>query len=175
MEESDLVKRKHPRLKEFDYGSSGGYFITICAQNRKQVFSKIARKNDNDIVGRGLAPAALVEKTSIGQIVENELKNTEKRFPNIRISESIIMPNHIHLVLLVEGETAGASPRPTVMDFVCAFKSLATKECKKNGYNAKIFQTSFYDRIIRNNDEYMEICNYIRLNPDNWENDELYN
>ena len=121
------------------------------------------------------APAATVEKTEIGQIVENELKNTEDRFPQIKINESVIMPNHIHLVLLVDGESAGASPRPTVMDFVCTFKSLATRECKKKGYNAKVFQTSFYDRIIRNNDEYMEICNYIRLNPGNWESDELHN
>ena len=51
----------------------------------------------------------------------------------------------------------------------------ATKKCKEIGLKDKLFQRSFYDRIIRNNDEYMEICNYIRLNPDNWENDELYN
>ena len=175
MDKNELPKRKHPRLKEFDYSSSGGYFVTICAQDRKQVFSKIIRTNDNDLVGRGLAPAATVQLSLYGQIVENELKNIETHFPHVSLGDYVIMPNHIHLILHIDGDTAGASPRPTVMDIVCAFKSLATRKCKQGGYKDKLFQTSFYDRIVRNGDEYMEICNYIRLNPDNWEKDELYN
>ena len=47
--EKELPQRKHPRLVNYDYGSAGAYFITICTQNRRCVLSRI--------VGRGLAPA----------------------------------------------------------------------------------------------------------------------
>ena len=120
------------------------------------------------------APAVNIQYTLYGQIVDEELKNIEKRFSKITLGEYVIMPNHIHLILHIDGNAAGASPRPTIMDVICAFKSLATRKCKEIGYNGKLFQTSFYDRVIRNRDEHMEICNYITLNPENWENDELY-
>ena len=84
------------------------------------------------------------------------------------------MPNHIHIIFVFTNETAGASPRPTVMDVVCAYKSLTTRECKKNGFLGKLFQTSFYEHIIRNNEDYSDIAKYIYENPAKWYYDELY-
>ena len=97
------------------------------------------------------------------------------------------MPNHIHVVLVLDHETAGASPRPTVIDetagasprptitdIVCAYKSLTTRECKKNGFDEKLFQTSFYEHIIRGQEDYEKIVNYICENPVRWYYDELY-
>ena len=110
------------------------------------------------------------------------------------------MPNHIHVVLVLDHETAGASPRPTVIDetagasprptvidetagasprptitdIVCAYKSLTTRECKKNGFDEKLFQTSFYEHIIRGQEDYEKIVNYIYENPMRWYYDELY-
>ena len=71
---------------------------------------------------------------------------------------------------------AGASPRPTVMDIVCAYKSQTTRICNKedNIPGRKIFQTSFYDEIIRNRAAYDEISKYIFENPMKWKEDELY-
>jgi hypothetical protein len=71
-------------------------------------------------------------------------------------------------------EAAGASPCPTIMDVVCAYKSLTTRECKKNGFIDKLFQTSFYEHIIRNREDYDEIRRYIYENPIRWYFDELY-
>ena len=84
------------------------------------------------------------------------------------------MPNHIHAIMILHGETAGASPRPTITDIVCAYKSLATRECKKNGFDGKLFQTSFYEHIIRGQEDYTEIVKYIYENPIRWYYDELY-
>ena len=84
------------------------------------------------------------------------------------------MPNHIHAILILNGETAGASPRPTLTDIVCAYKSLTTRECKKSGFREKLFQTSFYEHIIRGRDDYEEIVKYIYENPIRWCYDELY-
>ena len=84
------------------------------------------------------------------------------------------MPNHIHAILILNGEAAGASPRPTLTDIVCTYKSLTTRECKKNGFREKLFQTSFYEHIIRSREDYEEIVKYIYENPIRWYYDELY-
>ena len=84
------------------------------------------------------------------------------------------MPNHIHIVLVLNEKAAGASPRPTITDIVCAYKSLTTRECKKNGLNGNLFQISFYEHIIRGQEDYEEIVKYIYENPIRWLYDELY-
>ena len=99
------------------------------------------------IVGRGLAPAEAsgMEYTSFGKIAEHQLLSLEDRYEFLSVDKYVIMPNHIHVVLILESEAAGASPRPTITDIVCAYKSLTTRECKNNGFDGKLFQTSFYE------------------------------
>ena len=164
----ELPKRKHLRLESFDYSSSGAYFITICTENRRQILSRI--------VGRGLAPAETngLEYTSFGKIAEKQLLLLEERYHFLTVDQYIIMPNHIHVILFLDDKTAGASPRPTIMDIVCAYKSLTTIECRKHGCSEKLFQTSFYDHIIRNREDYEEIRKYIHENPQRWYYDKLY-
>ena len=167
--EKELPKRKHPRLDYYDYSSAGAYFVTICTENRRCVLSHI--------VGRGLAPAETTETeyTSFGEIAEKQLFLLEDRYHHLSIDQYVIMPNHIHAIMLLTEEAAGASPRPTITDIVCAYKSLTTIECKKNGFDGKLFQTSFFEHIIRGREDYEEIVKYIHENPARWYYDELYN
>ena len=165
----ELPQRKHPRLSSWDYSRAGSYFITLCAENRRHLFSS---------VGRGLAPAEennteiYIELSQFGKILEEELKNITKRYPYAVIDKYVIMPDHLHFIITL---SAGASPRPTVMDIICAYKSIATRRCKQIGYMEKrLFQTSFFEHIIRNQDDYNEILKYIRQNPANWYRDSLY-
>ena len=178
---SDLPKRKHPRLRNYDYSMPGAYFITICTHNKRCLLSNIEKQicvpdeisaDTGDAVGRGLAPAEN-RYTLYGEIAEKQLFLLEKRYPCLKIDRYVIMPNHIH-VIIVLGEAAGASPRPTIMEAVCAFKSLTTRECKKVNKIDKLFQTSFYEHVIRGDDDYNEIAEYIRNNPKQWELDRLY-
>ena len=166
--EKALPQRKHTRLQNFDYSTTGAYFITICTHNRRCVLSKV--------VGRGLAPAERngIEYTSLGEIAERQLLMLEERYPFLSVDQYVIMPNHIHVILILENQTAGASPRPTVMDIVCAFKSLTTRECKKNGFQGSLFQTSFYDHVIRDREDYEKRVKYIDENPIRWYYDELF-
>ncbi len=166
--EKTLQKRKHPRLNDYDYSFAGAYFVTICTENRRCVLSHI--------VGRGRAPADIneVKYTSFGKIAEKQLLLLENRYPCLTVNRYVIMPNHIHIIFVLNNETAGASPRPTIMDIVCAYKSLTTRECKRNGFNGKLFQTSFHDHVIRGREDYDEIANYICENPIRWFYDELY-
>ena len=166
--ENKFPQRKHPRLDKYDYSSDGAYFITICTQNRRCILSHI--------VGRGLAPAEMnhIEYSSWGKIAERQLNLLVERYSGLAIDQYVIMPNHIHAILILTDETAGASPRPTIMDIVCAYKSLTTLACKKNGFTGKLFQNSFYEHIIRGREDYCEIRKYICENPMRWHYDELY-
>ena len=162
--ENNLPKRKHPRMNHYDYSTAGAYFITVCTQNRRCLLSRI--------VGRGLAPAE-IQYTAYGQIAQEQLLILEQRYPSLKIDQYVIMPNHIHAILLLE-EAAGDSQRPTIMDVVCAYKSLTTRECKKVRPVDKLFQTSFYEHVIRGREDYDEIVEYIVNNPKQWELDNLY-
>ncbi len=162
-----MPERKHPRLTEYDYSSNGAYFITICTQNREQCLA---------IVGQGLAPAEPPEihfKTA-GRIAAEQIPLLMNCFPCLHISNFVIMPNHIHLLLMLEENTAGASPRPTVSEIIGAYKSLVTRQynmvCGRKGQ--KLFQTSFHDHIIRDEADYQKHWQYIDTNPARWAEDE---
>ena len=68
----------------------------------------------------GLAPAEAsgMEYTSFGNIAEQQLLSLEDRYEFLSVDKYVIMPNHIHVVLILESEAAGASPRPTITDTV---------------------------------------------------------
>ena len=126
------------------------------------------------IVGRGLAPAEN-QYSPYGVIAKKQLFQLESRYPFVKIDRYVIMPNHIHAIIKFTQAPAGASPRPTLMDIVCAYKSLTTKACKKVQPIEKVFQTSFYEHVIRGSADYQEIAEYIENNPKQWELDTLYN
>ena len=163
--ENGLPKRKHPRLRSYDYSLTGAYFVTICTKNRERTLSRV--------VGRGLAPAE-IEYTKFGEIARDQLLSLEKRYSFLTIDKYVIMPNHIHVIFVMNDEAAGASPRPTLIDIVCTYKSLTTRACKKEGRAEGLFQPSFYDHIIRNQKDYEQIVKYVHENPINWHYDELY-
>ena len=162
--ENVLRKRKHPRLDHYDYSTAGAYFITICTQSRRCLLSRI--------VGRWLSPAE-IQYTAYGKIAREQLLLLEQRYPSLKIDQYVIMPNHIHAILLLQ-ETPGVTERPTIMDIVCAYKSLTTRQCKKVQPIGKLFQTSFYEHVIRGGEDYNEIAEYIANNPKRWELDKLY-
>ncbi|MDE6111716.1 MAG: hypothetical protein K2F65_07355, partial [Eubacterium sp.] len=78
-----------------------------------------------------------------------------------------IMPNHIHMIITINGTMWASSP--TVSSLIKSFKILVTKEIGK-----AIFQRSFYDHIIRNESDYNEVWQYIDRNPQKWKEDKFY-
>ena len=162
----DLPTRKRTRLKVFDYSSPGAYFITICVKDKKQLLSHIT-------VGQGLAPAENA-LTIYGLIAKEQIEILENRYEGIKIDRYVIMPNHIHILILVS-PAAGASPCPTISDIICTFKSMTTRLCREKGLKEKIlFQCSFHDHVIRGDEDYQKIAEYIDTNVIRWEKDCFY-
>lgn len=172
MEEKKLPKRKPTRLRNFDYGGCGTYFVTICTADRKPVLSQVVESSKpcGDNVGQGLAPADIV-LLPCGRIVEEQLLRLEKRFSAVTVDCYVIMPDHVHAVISVwyEHGTAEATHTPenpcvfsgdperlcpTLSRIVGVFKSLSTRACNRSFHTGKLFQSSFYDHIIRNEKDY---------------------
>jgi putative transposase len=84
----EIQRRRSIRLRECDYSAAGKYFLTICTRNKDLIFGVIENKN------MLLSP--------IGIIAERYWKNIPRHFPNIRLDEFCIMPNHIHGILIIE-------------------------------------------------------------------------
>ncbi len=93
MKAEELKKRKTPRLQNFDYNSVGAYFITICTQNRRCMLSQI--------VGTGVLDCPQVKLTRYGEIAEKYIKQLNDFYDNISVDSYVIMPNHIHIMLLI--------------------------------------------------------------------------
>ena len=165
MENDKFPKRKINRLKSWNYSNNGGYFITICTDNRKHILSKICVRDG--------FPVPQLTKT--GQIVDDYIKNINLKYSCVTVSEYVIMPNHIHLLLLIDNNGTG-NPSPTVGNIIGWFKYNTTKSVNEEYKSAgnKLWQRSYYDHIIRDEKDYMEKLNYILSNPLKWFDDEYY-
>ena len=115
--EKQLPKRKSPRLKSFDYSTTGAYFITICTQNRKNILSTI--------VGEG---SPLPKLSHYGEIANLWIQKLPEKYHEISVDCYVIMPNHIHLLLSVMKDDGRGDPSPTVDTAMGWLKYQITKE-----------------------------------------------
>jgi putative transposase len=179
----EIQRRRSIRLRERDYSAPGKYFLTICTRNRELIFGTIENKNMT------LFP--------IGIIAERYWKNIPRHFPNIRLDEFCIMPNHIHGILIIKDasnvgvqyEIPGNHIEPlhsveshfhsfqhtvpkSIGSILRTYKTAVTKRCKENGFDQFVWQRNFHDRVIRDDSELRRIQEYIRNNPANWDVDD---
>lgn len=155
-------KRKHPRLKNYDYSQNGFYYVTIHITPEGNYLSSVIADPESN--------TAKILLSETGKIADFHLNELSKRFPYIRLDKYVIMPTHIHIIFELTGTTAGASPRPTLMDIVGSFKSLTTRSCNKlfRTSGKKLFQNSFYETVLREDADYQARWKYIDENPLKW-------
>lgn len=157
---SDKFKNKYKinsaRLKEYDYAQPGMYFVTICTNDRKEFFGEIINGE--------------MKLNEMGEIVKEEWLQTAIIRPNIFLDEWVIMPNHIHGIIEIKNVE---TPRWGVSlgSIINQIKSICTKKIWKSGYVDFAWQSRFYDHIIRNDESLNKIREYIRINPQRWEED----
>ena len=169
----ELPERKPNRLKNYDYSQNGAYFVTICVKDKKCILW------ESNVGANRVRPELSQihpELSKTGIIVENEISRIAIVYANVKIDAYVIMPNHIHLIVVIQngndeivnddGRTRFA---PTISRIIKQTKGLATKQI---GYS--IWQKSFYDHIIRDEADYKRIAEYMENNPVNWENDCFY-
>ena len=134
----------------------GAYFITVCTKERKNYFwtevgAPIGRPHDFTL-------------SSCGLTVKQAINNIEKIYSTIIVDSYVIMPDHIHLLLIIQNDPIGRPMgAPTISQLVNQMKGYISKQI---GFS--IWQKSFYDHIIRDNKDYEFHIKYIRENPIKW-------
>ena len=142
----EFYTRKRLRLENYDYGTNGFYFITICTKDKKNIFGSINFDKE-----------AKVLLSNKGLVVKKYIEN----IPEMKIY--IIMPNHIHMILELENSNKNISK------IVSSLKILTSKELGKS-----IWHRSFHDRVIRNERELELIWDYVKHNPERWRDDTYF-
>lgn len=157
-----LPIRKQNRLTEYDYSMPNAYFITICTDNRKNLFW-------SDVMAIIDRPQD-VPLTQYGKTVDFYIKAIPGHYPAISVDHYVIMPNHVHLLLQIHADFDGRSMiAPTISTVVRLFKGAVSKQV-----GSSFWQKGFYDHVIRSNADYLETWNYIEGNPGKWSEDKLY-
>ncbi|MGN1432717.1 MAG: transposase [Ruminococcus sp.] len=180
-------KRNQIRLKNYDYSKNGAYFVTICSKNKEVLFGKI--------VGDGIPDVPLAERddngnvyvklSDVGLTVQQTIEYINEHNENTEIEKYVIMPNHIHLLIMVnrindKGFGTSGKPSPTenedetraneiIPKLVSSLKRYTNRQAKTD-----LWQRSYYDHIIRTQKDYDEIWEYIDTNPIKWELDKYY-
>lgn len=170
-DENKLPKRKNLRLRYFDYSAQGAYFITFCTHNRKNILSHV--------VG-AIHESPAIQLTAYGTIVDKIINNLPIHFI-LEIAQYVIMPNHIHLIVVITDNddlrAIRESPlhcRSEISKIIGYIKMNTSKEIHRQYGNITIWQRGFHDRIIRNKREYEKIAEYICENPSRWKSDCFY-
>ena len=169
-------KAESLRLQGFDYAAEGAYFITICSFERKNTFGKIVNSK-------------FVE-SSLGSIIRQELLKTNDIRHNVFLGSWVIMPNHLHGIIYININSGVELPSyeipnyslilnsvnsigkqsKNLSSFVRGFKSSVTSQARAVGYK-EVWQNNFFERIIRSQNELINIENYINENILNWDKD----
>lgn len=164
---SEKPERKKMRLTDYNYSQNGFYFITICSHEHKPILGHI--EEDKMILN------------DYAEKVDSLLMEMLERHKNITLDKYVFMPNHIHMILVIENECNDAVNESGIIEFIQEFKSKAVniyingvKESLYEPFSKKLWQRSYYDSVIRNRDTYELIWNYIDNNPLKWALDKYY-
>ena len=153
----EIPDRKSNRIKEYHYSASGAYFITVCTEDRVKILSKITGIH-------GETPDSGVELLRYGMIADKYIRQMDEFYDHLSVDHYVIMPDHIHLLITLHDVPGSEQDRlSAIARFVGSFKRFCNKE-----YGRNIWQGRFYDHVIRNQDDYNEVWQYIDNNPTKW-------
>jgi REP element-mobilizing transposase RayT len=166
----DIHHRRSIRLKGYDYSQAGLYFVTICTHQRLPLFGEI-------IEGKMILNEA-------GMVAEKCWLAIPEHFPQVKLEEFVIMPNHVHGIIQIDIIDVGAknlSPlhttsRPTgtsktIGSIVRGFKIGVTKWFRTNSTTHCVWLRNYYEHIILDENSYLKIANYVQTNPLKWQED----
>ncbi len=145
--------RKYPRLKDFDYAAGGVFCVTICSKDRRNTFGRV-------IDGE----TACVELFPLGQLVNNGLERIEEAYPGVKLLNWVVMPNHVHLLLQIS-----VGNPVSLFDVVRSTKAIVTRQ-----WGSPVWQRSFYEHVVRGEQDALRYWKYIDENPKKWTLDKYY-
>lgn len=162
MNQPSLPKRKRNRLAGYDYSRAGAYSVTVCTHRRACLFGEIRD--------------GLMQLGPVGELVTEEWRRTGDIRPHIVLDEFVVMPNHVHGIVMIDypwlGERRSEDAKQSLERIMAGFKGACTRRIRELiGGSAPIWQKSYHDEIIRDDQHLLNIRRYIADNPAQWELD----
>ena len=169
-----IPQRRSIRLPGYDYSSPGAYFLTLCTHRRELILGNVVD--------------GAMSLSRLGEIVEKEWLRTSRIRTEVELDVSVVMPNHMHMIVLLAGSGESAAttrvtdrkPRQrlprSLGALVAGFKSAATRRINevRQSPGAPVWQRGYYERVVRTETELRRIQEYIVTNPATW-SDDRYN
>lgn len=171
--------RRSVRLRGYDYAAPGAYFVTVCAHSRECALGEIAAGGQMRLSG-------------LGRAVETEWQALAGRFPHVRLDAYVIMPNHLHGVLIITDkgdgqrvvnqpriEAAAAKPTGTRPGSLAAmvqnFKATSARRINalRGAPGNRVWQRNYWEHVVRDEADLARLRAYIRDNPARWAEDQL--
>jgi len=170
MDKVESRRRRSIRLKGYNYAQEGAYFVTVCTHHGKCHFGEV--KDD------------VVQLSKVGNMAKRNWNEIPSHFDNCRLDEFIVMPNHIHGIIILEHVGVQyIEPLLQQHDYqriisksigsiIRSYKASVTRWCRSNEFESFRWQRNYYEHIIRDEAELNEIRQYIIFNPLKWSLDE---
>ncbi len=165
------LNRKSLRLPNCDYTQTGAFFITMITKNRECLFGSVFQSE--------------IRLSPLGNIVNDVWQSIPLHFPQATVNHFVIMPNHIHGIISMAGarhmpqqnfEQFGKPVSGSIPTIIRSFKSEVTRRFNilRNSPGGKVWQRNFYERVIRDEEEFQKLSDYILANPLNWHEDQHF-
>ena len=159
MSEGKCPHRKQFRLREYDNRTPGAYHVIICAERKNCIFGQV-------VDGR-------MECSDLGRLVESRIAQIPTHYPEAQVCASVVMPNHVHMLIgLAMGEitSCGVQAAPHALgQIIGGFKASVSR-----AWGRRIWQSRYYEHIIRGEQDFIETVQYIENNPAAWDKDDYY-
>jgi putative transposase len=151
--------RKSIRLAGYNYAEPGTYFVTICVQDRRCCLGEV----DGDVV----------VLSEIGKQVERCWRSLAVKYPQVDLDEFVIMPNHLHGLVVINPVGAGSPRPPTLGQMIGYFKYQSTVQINTTAQTPgrKFWKRNYYEHIVRTDASLNSIREYIHTNPMRWSDD----
>ena len=160
----DIHHRKSIRLKGYDYSQAGAYYVTIATHERRVLFGDVV---DGEM-----------RLNESGQLVVDVWEWLAARHSYVELDSYVVMPNHLHGIIVIDDPRRGDSRiAPTrhkpLGRLVGMFKTVTTKQVNlaQGTPGQRLWQRNYYERVIRNDEEWNRVREYIAANPTQWEID----
>jgi putative transposase len=153
--------RRSIRLKDYDYGQSGAYFVTVVTHDRACLFGDVADGK--------------MQLNNVGQIAKAAWDELPAKFPLVRLDAFIVMPNHVHGIIMVGAQFIAPkinegvmNHAPTLGEMVRAYKARSTRLIRQAGTPNFAWQRNYYEHVVRNEESLNRVRQYIVNNPTHW-------